>query len=338
MQRHYAKIVGTGGYLPEEIFTNADWEKRVETSDAWIIERTGIRSRHIAAQNETASELGKKAAQKALEAAHCSPNEIELIIVATGTPDKVFPSTACILQEKLRIPTCIAFDVQAACAGFIYALSIAEKFIRGGEIKKALIVGTELMSRIIDWSDRNTCVLFGDGAGAVVLEASEMSGILSTQLYADGSYGGLLTVDSMQLGNYTAILPGLNKTENRNLPLEMLYPYVKMEGRKIFKIAVTKLGELVEETLKKQNLQSDQIDWLIPHQANIRIIQAMADKLGMPMSKVICTVDTHSNTSSASIPLALDVAIRDGRVKPGQLLLLEAFGGGLAWGCALVKY
>lgn len=331
MQRLHTRIVGTGGYLPEEVFTNADWERRVDTSDAWIIERTGIRSRHIAAQNETASDLGKKAAQKALEAAHCSPDAIELIIVATGTPDKVFPSTACILQEKLGIPTCIAFDVQAACTGFIYALSIAEKFIKSGEIKKALVVGTELMSRLIDWSDRNTCVLFGDGAGAVVLEASETPGILSTQLFADGSYGSLLTVDSMQLGNHTA-------TENRNLPLETLYPYVKMDGRKIFKIAVTKLGKLVEDTLKEQNLQPDQIDWLIPHQANIRIIQAMADKLAMPMSKVICTIDTHSNTSSASIPLAMDVAIRDGRVKPGQLLLLEAFGGGLTWGSALVRY
>lgn len=338
MQKRYAKIIGTGGYLPEEVFTNADWEKRVDTSHDWIVERTGIKSRHIAAQGEMASDMGVKAAQKALAAAECSPEAIELIIVATGTPDKVFPSTACIIQEKLKIPTCIAFDVQAACTGFIYALSIAEKFIQTGAVKRALVLGTELMSRVIDWSDRNTCVLFGDGAGAVVLGASETPGILSTQLFADGSYGQLLTVDSMQLGNYTTILPALHQTENRNVPIETLYPYVKMDGRKIFKIAVTKLGELVENTLKEQNLQPNQIDWLIPHQANIRIIQAMAEKLSMPMDKVICTIDKHSNTSSASIPLAMDVAIRDGRVKPGQLLLLEAFGGGLTWGSALVRY
>ena len=334
----YARIIGTGGYLPQDVFTNADWEKRVDTSDTWIVDRTGIRSRHIAAKNETASSMGVEPSLQAFEAANCAPGSIDLIIVATGTPDKVFPATACIIQQKLKIPTCIAFDVQAACTGFIYALSIAEKFIQSGTVKRALIVGTELMSRVIDWSDRNTCVLFGDGAGAVVLEASNEPGILSTQLFAQGEYGDLLTVDNMQSADFTPILSGLNKTDNRNVPMESLYPYVKMDGRKIFKIAVTKLGELVESTLKEQKISSDEIDWLIPHQANIRIIQATAEKLGMPMSKVICTVDTHSNTSSASIPLALNVAVRDGRVKPGQLLLLEAFGGGLTWGSALVKF
>lgn len=334
----YARIIGTGGYLPSQVFTNADWEKRVETSDAWILDRTGIESRHIAAKDEMASDMGAKAAQKAFEMANCAPDDIELIIVATGTPDKIFPATSCILQHKLKIPTCIAFDVQAACTGFIYALSIAEKFIKTGTVKRALVVGSELMSRVINWSDRNTCVLFGDGAGAVILEASDSPGVLSTQLFAQGSYGHLLTVDNMQLGDYSGVLKDLDKTENNNLPLDELYPYVNMQGQKVFKIAVTKLGELVESVLKEHNLQPDQIDWLIPHQANIRIIQATAEKLNMPMSKVICTVATHSNTSSASIPLALDVAVRDGRVKPGQLLLLEAFGGGLTWGSALVKF
>jgi len=334
----YARIIGTGGYLPQQVFTNADWEKRVDTSDAWIVERTGIRSRHIAAKDEMASDMGVQAAKKAFAMADCSPNDIDLIIVATGTPDKIFPATSCILQHKLAIPTCIAFDVQAACTGFIYGLSIAEQFIKTGTVKTALVVGTELMSRVVHWSDRNTCVLFGDGAGAVVLQASDKPGILSTQLYAQGSYGDLLTVDNMQLGDFTGKLPGLEPTENYNVPLETLYPYVKMQGQKVFKIAVTKLGELVEKVLEQHQLSSDDIDWLIPHQANIRIINATAEKLHMPMSKVICTVDTHSNTSSASIPLALDVAVRDGRVKRDQLLLLEAFGGGLTWGSALIKF
>lgn len=334
----YTRIIGTGGYLPSQVFTNADWEKRVDTSDAWIVERTGIRSRHIAAQDERASDLGVKAAERALAAAGCTPQDIELIVVATGTPDKIFPSTACIIQEKLGAPTGIAFDIQAACTGFIYALSVADKFIKTGAVKKALVIGTELMSRVIDWADRNTCVLFGDGAGAVVLAADGMPGVIETRLYAQGSLGNLLTVDNMQLGDYTTILPGMKPIDNYNCAVETLYPYVKMDGRKIFRIAVTKLGELVEEILRTHQLTADQIDWLIPHQANIRIIQATAEKLGMPMERVICTVDTHSNTSSASIPLALDVAVRDHRVKPGQLLLLEAFGGGLTWGSALVKF
>lgn len=306
----YSVIAGTGGYLPPTVFTNADWEKRVETSDAWIVERTGIHSRHIADANETASGMGAEAAKAAMQAANCLPEDIDMIVVVTGAPDKIFPSTACIIQEKLKIPTCIAFDLQAACTGFVYALSVADQYIKTGAVRSALVIGTELMSRLIDWSDRNTCVLFGDGAGAVVLKASDTPGILSTNLYAQGCYGDILTAD----------------------------PLIYMEGRKVFKIAVTKLGEMVQDILHKHQLTSDQIDWLIPHQANIRIIQATAEKLGLPMEKVICTVATHSNTSSASIPLALDAAVRDGRVQRGQKLLLEAFGGGLTWGSALVNY
>jgi 3-oxoacyl-[acyl-carrier-protein] synthase-3 len=334
----YATITGTGGYLPSTVFTNADWEKRVDTSSEWIIDRTGIHSRHIAASNETASSMATMAAKRALEQSDTSPEEIQLIIVATGTPDKIFPATACLVQKNLKIPTCIAFDVQAACTGFVYALSIADQYIKSGAIKKALVIGSELMSRIIDWSDRNTCVLFGDGAGAVVLSASDEPGIYSTDLYAQGSLEEILTLDNMQLGDHTACVEGLQKVENNNLSLNELYPYIKMQGQKVFKVAVTKLGDLVTEALKKNNLSVDEIDWLIPHQANIRIIQATADKLGMSMDKVICTVATHSNTSSASIPLALDTAVRDGRVKKGQNLLFEAFGGGLTWGSALVKY
>lgn len=334
----YSKIAGTGSYLPPTVFTNADWEKRVETSDAWIFERTGIRSRHIAGKDETASCMAAIAAQRALDQCGLSVADVQLVIVATGTPDKVFPSTACLLQQRLNMPTCIAFDVQAACTGFIYAMSVADQFIKTGMVKNALVVGAELMSRVIDWSDRSTCVLFGDGAGAVVLTASETPGIVSTNLYAQGSYGDLLTVENMQLADYTGVLPGTVKTDNNNSDLMQLSPYVKMQGQKVFKIAVSKLGEMVKDILEKHQLRSEEIDWLIPHQANIRIIQATAEKLGMSMDKVICTVDTHSNTSSASIPLALDVAVRDGRVKPGQTLLFEAFGGGLTWGSALVQF
>jgi 3-oxoacyl-[acyl-carrier-protein] synthase-3 len=334
----YTKIVGTGSYLPPTVFTNADWEKRVETSDDWIFDRTGIRSRHIAGKDETASSMGAIAVSRALAQCGLTADDVEMVIVATGTPDKIFPSTACLLQQRLNIPTCIAFDVQAACTGFIYALSIADQFIKTGMVKCAVVVGTEQMSRIIDWSDRTTCVLFGDGAGAVVLKASETPGILSTNLYAQGSYGDLLTVENMQLGDYTGILPGTVKTENNNIELASLSPYVKMQGQKVFKIAVSKLGEMVKDIQEKHQLSAEQIDWLIPHQANIRIIQATAEKLGLSMEKVICTVDTHSNTSSASIPLALDTAVRDGRVKRDQTLLFEAFGGGLTWGSALVKF
>ncbi len=334
----YTKISGTGGYLPETIFTNADWEKRVNTSDEWIVDRTGIKSRHIASKDETASNMGAQAALKALDMASVDAKEIELIIVATGSPDKIFPATACLIQKQLNIPTCIAFDIQAACSGFIYALSIADQYIKSGAIKKALVVGTELMSRLIDWSDRNTCVLFGDGAGAVVLEASDSPGVLSTHLYADGHYDDILYVDNMQLGDHVKTSPCVQVSENFNTPLDKLQPYVQMQGQKVFKLAVAKLGELVKETLKFHQLDAQSIDWLVPHQANSRIIKATADKLGMPMSKVISTVETHSNTSSASIPLALDVAVRDGRIKKGQLILFEAIGGGMTWGSALVRF
>jgi len=319
----FAKITGTGSYLPKKIMTNADWEQRVETNDAWIVERTGIHSRHIADETETASFMATQAAKLALERAQCSAEQIQLIIVATGTPDKIFPSTACLVQHQLAIQNCIAFDIQAACTGFIYALSIAEQYIKSGAIRHALVIGSELMSRLMDWQDRSTCVLFGDGAGAVVLQAKDTPGILSTNLYAEGKYHDLLYVDNAQLNCYEK---------------KSVHPYIQMQGQKVFKIAVTQLGEMVKDIALKHNLDFAEIDWLIPHQANIRIIKAMADKLGMPMSKVICTVATHSNTSSASIPLALDVAVQDGRVQANQLLLFEAFGGGLTWGSALVRF
>ncbi len=318
----YSRITGTGGYLPATIFTNKDWEKRVSTSDEWIFERTGIRSRHIAAKEEMASTMGAKAAANALAMAKVDPKEIQLIIVATGTPDKIFPATACLIQKQLNIPSCIAFDIQAACSGFIYALSIADQYIKTGAVKRALIIGTELMSRLMDWSDRNTCVLFGDGAGAVVLEASREAGVLSTHLYADGHYDDLLYVDNIQLKDH----------------ITTCHPYIQMQGQKVFKLAVTKLGEVVENTLKLHHLKGEDIDWLVPHQANTRIIKATADKLKIPMEKVVLTVENHSNTSSASIPLALDVAVRDGRIKRGQLILCEAIGGGMTWGSALIKF
>jgi 3-oxoacyl-[acyl-carrier-protein] synthase-3 len=323
--------------LPETIFTNQDWEKRVDTSNAWILERTGIESRRIAAPHETASSMATHAAKEAIAKADLSPKEIQLIIVATGAPDKIFPATACLVQKKLQIPNCIAFDIQAACTGFIYALSIADQYIKSGTIKNALIIGSELMSRLMDWSDRNTCVLFGDGAGAAVLSASDSPGVYSSELFADGNYDELLYIDNMQLGDYSELKTGAN-AHNFNTPLENLSPYIKMNGQKVFKIAVTKLGEMVQDILTKNQMTPDQIDWLIPHQANIRIIQATAQKLGFSMDKVICTVATHSNTSSASIPLALDEAIKEGKVKRGQTLLLEAFGAGLTWGSTLLKY
>jgi len=335
----YSKIIGTGGYLPPMVFTNADWEKRVDTSDAWIVERTGIHSRHIASEAETASSMAVNAALSALAQAGIEAATLQMIIVATGTPEFVFPATACLVQKKLGITTdCIAFDVQAACTGFIYALSIADQYIKSGTIQRALIIGSELMSRLIDWSDRNTCVLFGDGAGAVILEASNEPGILSTELYSQGSFDELLTIENMQMGDHTSTNPQLTQVQNHNRPLDQMYPFIKMQGQKVFKIAVTKLGEMVQKSLQKHQLSVQDIDWFIPHQANIRIIKATADKLGIPMERVVCTVATHSNTSSASIPLALDVAVREGRIQRGQRLLFEAFGGGLTWGSALVKY
>lgn len=335
----YSRIIGTGGYLPESIMTNEDWEKKVDTTAEWIYERTGIKQRHIANQTETASFMGAQAAKKALEACGKTADDIDMIIVSTAAPDKIFPSTACFIQKSLGIKhNCMAFDVQAACTGFIYAMSIADKFIKTGTVKRALVVGAEVMSRLINWSERSTCVLFGDGAGCVILEASEEPGILSTYLYADGNQDKLLAVDNVQLADHSGLTRDTEKTNNASLPISDFYPYVQMEGRKVFKVAVTRLGQLVEEIKEKHQLTEHDIDWLVPHQANMRIIKAAADKLGVPLEKVILTVDKHSNTSSASIPLALDTAIRDGRIKPGHTLLLEAFGAGLTWGSALVKY
>lgn len=335
----YSRIIGTGGYLPKQIMTNADWEKRVDTTAEWIYDRTGIRQRHIADQTETASYMGAQAAQKALAACGKTGDDIDMIIVSTAAPDKVFPSTACFIQKSLGIKhNCMSLDVQAACTGFIYAMSIADQFIKTGAIKRALVIGSEVMSRLINWSDRATCVLFGDGAGCVILEASDEPGILSTHLYADGNQDQLLSVDNVQLADHSGLTRNSVKTNNASLPISDFDPYVHMEGRKVFKVAVTRLGQLVEEIKEKHQLTEHDIDWLIPHQANIRIIKATADKLGVDLDKVIVTVEKHSNTSSASIPLALDTAVRDGRIKPGQTLLLEAFGAGLTWGSALVKY
>lgn len=335
----HSRIIGTGHYLPKQVKTNEDWEKVVDTSSEWIYERTGIKQRHIASHQETASFMGAQAAKQALEAANVTPDQIDLIIVSTGAPDKLFPSTACFIQKHLGIQHhCTAFDVQAACTGFIYALSIADQFIKTGKVRRALVIGAEVMSRLINWDDRSTCVLFGDGAGCVVLGESTEPGIISTYLYADGNQDELLAVDNMQLADHSGLVPNTQKTHNASLPISDFYPYVQMAGKKVFKIAVTRFGELAEEIKQKHQLTEHDIDWLVPHQANIRIIKATAEKLGVPLDKVILTIEKHSNTSSASIPLALDVAIRDGRIQKGQKLLFEAFGAGLTWGSALVHY
>ena len=320
----YARITGTGGHLPERVLTNHDLERMVETSDQWIRERTGIRERRIAAPGETTSMLAERAARRAMEAAGVGPGDIDLIVLATTTPDQVFPSTACLLQRRLGIHGCPAFDVQAVCTGFIYALAVADKFIRTGDARCALVVGAETLSRIVDWSDRSTCVLFGDGAGAVVLQAAEEPGILSTHLHADGDYAELLQVPAGVSQGYDKVRAG--------------EAYMKMRGSEVFKVAVNTLGRIVDETLEANGLARDAVDWLVPHQANIRIIAATARKLGLPMERVVVTVDRHGNTSAASVPLALDVAVRDGRIRPGELLLLEAFGGGFTWGSALVRF
>ena len=306
------------------MLSNQDLEGAVETSDEWIFSRTGIRQRHIAADNEFASDLALHASRRALEAAGITPADLSLIIVATTTPDMVFPSTACILQAKLGAALgaahCPAFDVQAVCSGFVYALTTADHFMRSGQYKNILVVGAEVYSRILDWEDRITCVLFGDGAGAVVLQRSETPGILSTHLHADGSHAGILSVPGSVNGG---------KISGR--------PLLQMEGNAVFKFAVRVLGEVAEEALAANGMQKSQIDWLIPHQANIRIIQATAKKLGMPMAQVVTTVDRHANTSAASIPLALDVAVRDGRICAGQHVLLEGVGGGFTWGAVVVR-
>ena len=320
----YARITGTGSYLPQRILTNQDLEKMVETSDEWIRDRTGIRERHIAADDEFTVDLAEQASRNAIEAAGIAVEDIDLIIVATTTPDRVFPSTACLLQQRLDIHGCTAFDVQAVCTGFVYGLGIADQFFKSGTSKCALVVGAETLSRIIDWKDRGTCVLFGDGAGAVVLQSSDEPGILSSHLHADGSYESLLTVPyGVSTGARQFIEGGGGIT---------------MKGNEVFKMAVNTLGRIVDETLEYNNMEKSDIDWLVPHQANIRIITATARKLKMSMERVVVTVNKHGNTSAASVPLALDVAVRDGRIQRGELLLLEAFGGGFTWGSILVRF
>jgi 3-oxoacyl-[acyl-carrier-protein] synthase-3 len=310
----FSRILATGTYLPKTILSNDDIAKRVDTSHEWILERTGIEARHIAEDFETTASMGACAARSALQIAQISTKEIDMVIVATCTPAKVFPSTACLIQQELGIPPGPAFDIQAACSGFIYGLSIVDQFIRSGIVKKALLIGSEVMSRVVDWQDRRTCVLFGDGAGAVLLEAALQPGVLSTYISADGRQKDILYLENHKEAT------------------------IQMQGNSLFKLAVNMLGEVALKTLIENNLTVSDIDWLIPHQANIRIIQATAEKLGLPMERVIVTLGSQGNTSAASIPLALDAAIRQQKIQPGQHLLLEAFGGGLTWGTALIRY
>ena len=319
-KRIYSRIAGTGSYLPEKVLTNDDLTKIVETTNEWIESRTGIRERHIAAEGETTSDLGYHAAVRALEAAGIEASQLDMIIVGTTTPDLIFPSTACLIQARLGAAGSAAFDVNAACSGFLFALSVADKFIRSGDAKHVLVIGAETLTRIVDWTDRTTCVLFGDGAGAVVLKADEDTGILSTHLHADGSKKELLW-------DPVGVSVGFDKPG-----------HIVMKGNDVFKYAVKALDSVVDETLQANGLDKSDLDWLIPHQANLRIIEATAKRLDMPMDRVVVTVDKHGNTSSGSVPLALDAAIRSGRVERGQLLLLEAFGGGFTWGSALVRY
>lgn len=318
----YSRIVGTGAHLPERILTNADIEKLVDTSDEWIRDRTGIERRHIAAEGETTVDLAEHAARRALDAANVRPEDVDFIAFGTTTPDLVFPNCGVLLQQRLGARGGPAFSVETACSGFMYALSIADKYVKTGEAKCALVVGAETLSRITDWKDRSTCVLFADGAGAVVLKPAEKPGILSTHLHADGQYKDLLFCKG-------GVSTGFGDVEPKMA--------ISMVGSDVFKIAVNTLGRAVDEALRANGLGRSDIDWLVPHQANIRIIQATARKLDLPMDRVICTVAYHGNTSAASVPLALDVGIRDGRIKPGQLLVLEAFGGGFTWGSALIR-
>jgi len=320
----FARIAGTGGYLPERVVTNKDLEAMVDTTDQWIQERSGIKRRHIAADGETTSDMAFAAAEKAIAAAGIEAQDIDLIIVATTTPDKVFPSTACIVQRRLGIAKVPAFDVHAACSGFIYALDVANRFIVTGGASNALVIGSETYSRILDWTDRSTCVLFGDGAGAIVLRASNEAGIISTHIHSDGQYEDLLHVPA-------GISSGYKHVQEEAA-------FIQMKGNEVFRKAVDTLGSIARETLAGNNIDKNDIAWLVPHQANLRIISAAAKKLALPMERVIVTVDEHANTSSASIPLALDVAVRDGRIKRGDLLLFEAFGAGFTWGSALVRF
>ena len=306
----YSRIIGTGSYLPQKVLTNKDLESLVDTTDEWIVERTGIKQRHIAADNASTSSMAINASIDAIKSSGLSEKDIDLVIVATTTPDQIFPSTACIVQNKLNI-IAPAFDIQAACTGFIYAMSVADNYIRNGMSKNTLIIGSEKYSNILDWKDRSTCVLFGDGAGAVVLSADSKEGIISSHIHADGQYNDLLSVE----GNH-----------------------IKMKGNEVFKVAVNTLSKLVDETLDKNNMDKSSIDWLVPHQANLRIIKAAAKKLSLPLEQVVVTVDDHANTSAASIPLALNEAVKDGRIKEDQVLLLEAFGSGFTWGSVLLRY
>lgn len=318
----FCRITGTGSYLPGSPVSNDDLVARgIETSDEWIAERTGIRRRHFAADDEKSSDLALHACRKALEAAGRPAQDIDLIIVATSTPDQVFPSTACLLQNRLENRTAVAFDVQAVCAGFVYALTIAEKFIRSGSHKCALVVGAEVFSRILNWDDRGTCVLFGDGAGAVVLEASDEPGILSSVLHADGHYHDILSVPGTVCGGKVSGTPLL-----------------QMDGQAVFKFAVRVLGDTAIELMDAANLPMSALDWLVPHQANVRILQSTARRLDLPMDKVVVTVADHGNTSAASVPLALDLAVRDGRIRRGQTVMLEGVGGGFTWGGALLRF
>lgn len=319
------RILGTGSYLPEHVMTNSDLAKIVETSDAWIRERTGIEQRHVAAPGQTTSDLAYEAALRALQAAELPASAIDLIVLGTTTPDIIFPSTACLVQHRLGIQGCGAMDVNAACTGFIYALSVAEKFIRTGASKHALVIGAETLTRMLDYSDRSTCVLFADGAGAVILGASDTPGVLSTHIHADGGFQDLLF-------NPVGVSRGF-KADQPNHGIR-----VTMQGHEVFRVAVRTLSRIVDETLAANGIGREQIDWLVPHQANLRIIQATAKHLGMSMDRVIVTVNKHGNTSAASVPLALDHAVRSGAIKRGELLLLEAFGGGFTWGSALLRY
>jgi len=320
----YSRIAGTGAYLPEKVVTNIDLEKKMDTSDEWIRERTGIKRRHIAADSETCSDMAMAAANQAIEMAGIEATDIDLIIVATVTPDKVFPSTACIIQRRFGIHGCPAFDVQAACSGFVYALDLANRHIQTGGATTALVIGSEILSRLTNWDDRGTAVLFGDGAGAVILQASDEQGILSTHIHSDGQYEDLLHVPQGIGTGYDAI---------RNEEA-----FIHMNGNAVFRRAVATLGSIARETLASNGIDKHDIDWLVPHQANLRIITAAAKKLDLSMDHVVVTVDEHANTSSASIPLALNTAVRDGRIQRGHLLLLEAFGAGFTWGSALIRF
>ncbi|MCP1291871.1 MULTISPECIES: beta-ketoacyl-ACP synthase III [Chromobacterium] len=316
----YSRILGTGSFLPEQVLTNAQLAERVDTSDEWIVSRTGIHARHIAAEEHKTSDLALKAAEAAIQSAGIDKHEIDLIIVATTTPDMVFPSTACLLQEKLGIPGCAAFDVQAVCAGFMFALVTANNYIKSGMARRALVVGAEIMSRVLDWDDRRTCVLFGDGAGAVILGDSEEPGILHAKLAADGRYKDILNTPAQISGGK---IQGM--------------PYLHMDGPAVFKFAVKALSDIAAKTLAEAGVDKSEVDWLVPHQANLRIIESTAKHLGLPMERVIVTLPQQGNTSAASIPLALDCAVRDGRIRPGQTVLLEGIGGGFAWGAVLLK-